>query len=145
MNFFRQPTCRVLLAVLLANQAMAQSTNEPALSLPTPGIGLPLARVFGALVFVIALFLGGVWLFRNWQRLLVQKGRSARLNILEVRSLGARQAIYVVGYDQQRLLLASSPQGITLVTHLPPADPGEITTPSPSFAEALQSLISRRP
>ncbi|HZM01867.1 MAG TPA: hypothetical protein VFC44_02490, partial [Candidatus Saccharimonadales bacterium] len=76
-----------------------------------PNAGASICRVFGALILVIALFLGGVWLFRNWQRLAIQKGGGAKLNLIEVKSLGQRQALYVVGYQQQRMLLASSPAG----------------------------------
>ncbi len=125
-----------------------------ALAIPgtLPGAGASILRVMGALVLVISLFLGGVWLFRNWQRLAVRKGRAPNLNVLEVKSLGQRQAIYVVGYQQQRILLASSPAGITLLTHLPEEDEAktaDATAPvAPivrmSFAEAFQQVLSRK-
>ena len=60
-------------------------------------MGVAAAR-HGALALVW-LFLGGVWLFRNWQRLVIQRGRAPKLNVLEIRSLGGRQALYVVGYE----------------------------------------------
>ena len=97
-------------------------TNVPAISSALPDMGASMLRVGGALVLVIAIFLGGVWLFKNWQRLTLRQGAAPKLNVLEVRSLGQRQAIYVVGYEQQRLLLASSTAGITLLSHLPSAD-----------------------
>ena len=143
--------------VVVATNAAAPSPVLPApnaLSIPgtLPDTGASILRVLGALVLVISLFLGGVWLFRNWQRLAVRKGRAPRLNVLEVRSLGQRQAIYVVGYQQQRILLASSPAGITLLTHLPEEEEAKTTTaPAPaapavrmSFAEAFQQVLSRR-
>jgi flagellar biogenesis protein FliO len=105
-------------------------------------------RVFGALILVISVFLGGVWLFRNWQRLATQKAGGAKLNLLEVKSLGQRQSLYVVGYQQQRLLLASSPSGITLVSHLPEADETEAAESAPktkmNFAEAFQQVLNRK-
>jgi flagellar biogenesis protein FliO len=58
-------------------------------------------------------------LFKNWQRLALQRGRPSQLQILEVKALGNKHALYVVGYQQQRMLLASSPAGIALVSHLP--------------------------
>lgn len=110
-------------------------------------MGASLLRVFGALGLVIALFLGGVWMFKNWQRLALRKGASPKLNVLEVKSLGQRQALYVVGYEQQRMLIASSPAGVTLVSHLPEADATTpVTGPAPSmtFVEAFQQVISRK-
>lgn len=126
-------------------------TNAP-VAAPTTGLpdaGGSILRVFGSLIFVIALFLGGVWFFRNWKQLAIRKsGIAPKLNIFEVKSLGQRQAIYVVGYQQQRMLLGSSPAGITLLSHLPPADEAEISAPGPvskmSFMDALQQVLSRK-
>lgn len=126
-------------------------TNAPAAAPTTslPDTGSSILRVFGALIFVIALFLGGVWFFRNWKQLAIRKsGIAPKLNIFEVKSLGQRQTIYVVGYQQQRMLLGSSPAGITLLSHLPPADETEATAPAPvgkmSFMDALQQVLSRK-
>jgi flagellar biogenesis protein FliO len=111
-----------------------------------PDAGSSVLRVFGALILVTAIFLGGVWLFRNWQRLAIRKGGAPKLNVIEVRSLGQRHALYVVGYDQQRMLLASSPAGVTLVSHLPTAEEGEAAAviPQASFAEAFQQVFQRK-
>jgi flagellar biogenesis protein FliO len=136
----------------ILHSSFAEGTNTPAaaapLSVPTTSltdVGPSLLRVFGALALVLAIFLGGVWLFRNWQRLVVQRGRAPRLNVLETRSLGGRHALYVVGYDQERFLIASSPAGVNLVSHLQPA--GEAAPenkdapPQPSFAQALTQVL----
>jgi flagellar biogenesis protein FliO len=115
-----------------------------------PDTGSSLLRVAGALALVTAIFLGGVWLFRNWQRLALRKGNAPRLNVMEIRSLGQRQSLMVIGYEQQRMLLASSPAGVTLVTHLPAAEsagPAETTaTPTArmSFTDALQHVLTRK-
>jgi flagellar biogenesis protein FliO len=120
-------------------------TNLPAISNPLPDVGVSLVRVFGALVVVIGIFLAGVWLFKNWQRLTLRKGASPKLNVLEVRSLGQRQAIYVVGYEQQRMLLASSSAGVTLLSHLPSAEAEpQVEAPKMSFAEAFQQVLARK-
>jgi flagellar biogenesis protein FliO len=111
-----------------------------------PEIGFSLLRVVGALSLVLALFLGGVWLYRNWQRLVIQKGKAPKLSILEVKPLGQRHGLYLVGYEQQRFLLASSPTGITLVTHLPDSETftEEPVSPVPTpFNRAFQKLLSR--
>jgi flagellar biogenesis protein FliO len=86
-------------------------------------------------------------LFRNWQRFNLRKGGAPKLNVIEARSLGQRHALYVVGYDQQRMLLASSPAGVTLVSHLPTAEEGEAAAaavPQPTFAEAFQQVFQRK-
>ncbi len=113
-----------------------------------PDAGASVLRVFGALALVIGIFFGGVWLFRNWQRLAIHKKGAPKLNVLEVKSLGQRQAIYVVAYEQQRLLLASSPAGVTLLSHLPEEDGEKIASVQPttrmSFADAFQQVLTRK-
>jgi len=110
-----------------------------------PTVGLSLLRLIGALALVLAVFFGGVWLFRNWQRLLTGRQPRPRLRLVEARHLGGRQAIYVVAYDQQRFLLGSSPAGLTLLTRLPDDEPQTEAAPGrgSSFAEALQQAVGQ--
>lgn len=147
----RGPGFCLLAAVLLdAHRAWGQaalSTN----AVVVPGTALPDAgssvlRLFGALALVIAIFFTGVWLFRNWQRFALRKGGVPRLSVVEMKSLGQRQAIYVVGYEQQRILLASSPAGVTLLTHLPASEEEPSSEPvrQPSFAEAFRQVLTRK-
>lgn len=118
--------------------------NLPAASNALPDMGASLLRVCGALCLVVGIFLAAVWLFKNWQRLGRAHGSAARLSVLEAKSLGHRQSIYVVGYQQQRMLLASSPAGITLVSHLPAADEEKSAAPiKMSFADAFQQVLTR--
>lgn len=116
--------------------AMPLSTNASA----------SFVRVLGALALVLGLFLGGVWVFKNWQRLAPRRGAAPKLNILESKSLGARQGIFVIGYDKQRFLVATSPTGVNLLSHLPDAETTEtdssekIAAPMP-FAQALATVL----
>ena len=135
-------------ALSAPGSAWAQVTNAASpLAVPSlPNPAAALIRILGALCLVIGLFFGGVWLYKNWQRLAVQRGQAPKLNILETRSLGGRHAIFVVGYEQERLLIASSPAGVTLLTHLPSAAEGEAGSPEknpapPSFAQALAQVL----
>jgi flagellar biogenesis protein FliO len=148
-------TCGFLLFSCAAGRAAPTlSTNLPPVTLALPDAGLSLVRVFGALAFVLALFLGGVWLFKNWQRLAIQRGRSTQLEILEMRALGNRHVLYVIGYQQQRLLLAASPSGVALVSHLPSGEealaaavepaPAPAGVASPNFVRALQQAIQKK-
>jgi len=139
--------CAFLLSAAAAvSAAPLEVTNLPPVAPNLPDVTLSLLRIFGALLLVLSLFLGGAWLLRNWQRVAGQRGRPAKLQVLEMRSLGNRHAVFVVGYEQQRLLVASSPAGITLLDHLPAASATETEAAAvpPSFAEALRKLLPAR-
>lgn len=123
-----------------ANSAAAAPLTAPSL----PDVGPSVLRVLGALALVIGIFLGGVWLFRNWQRLALQRGHAPKLNVIETRPLGGRQALYVVGYEQGRFLVASSPSGVSLLSHLPDAVADEAPAGGktlPSFPLALAQML----
>jgi flagellar biogenesis protein FliO len=134
----------------LATTGYSADTNSPALPLelpPLPSAGPSILRVFGALTLVLGLFFAGVWLFRNWQRLTIQRGRAPKLNVIETRPLGGKHALYVIGYEQERFLLASSPTGVNLLSHLPtaeakePSEESNSTPAPPSFAQALTKVL----
>lgn len=141
---------RLLALVVLAAPAagLAQSTNKLALHADLPDVGVSAIRVFGALAILLAVVFAGVWLFRNGQRIAWRRTGVPRLAILETRPLGNRFAIYVVGYDRQRLLIGSSPAGLCLLSQLPPADEtnGEIPVAAEraSFTECLQQVLNRK-
>jgi flagellar biogenesis protein FliO len=136
-------------ALFAAENLWAQSTNAPVTAPPFPETGISLLRVTGALALVLGLFLGGAWFFKNWQRLTLQRGRQPKLNILETRSLGARQAVFVVAYEQQRFLVATSPAGVNLLSHLPDAEANETEAAEKpaaplSFGQALAQVLKRK-
>lgn len=125
---------------------MASPVSVPAL----PDAGVSLFRVTGALALVIGLFLAGVWVYRNWQRVLRPRSQQPKLNVLEVRSLGGKHALYVVAYESERFLLAASPTGVNLVSQLAPADAAPAAEPAPatpalSFAESLAHVLKGTP
>jgi flagellar biogenesis protein FliO len=139
----------VIVALLNAGPAaFAQATNALTLHSDLPEVGLSAIRALGALALVLAIFFGGVWLFRNGQRLAWRKTGSPRLAILESRPLGNRFALYVVGYEQQRMLIGSSPAGLSLLSQLPAAAetaaPAVETPDSASFRECLQQVLRRK-
>jgi flagellar biogenesis protein FliO len=137
----------------VAGNALAQSTNAIAapvpLPLPLPNAGVSVLRVLSSLAIVIGIFLGGAWLFKNWRRISMPGARQPKLNIIESRSLGARQAIVVIGYEKQRFLVTTAPTGVNLLTHLPDASEDEVTssakasTPLP-FAQALAEVLKKK-
>lgn len=148
-----KPSAFILLAVsgFAASAAESASTNVVAFT-PSPAFDTTgsMIRVLGALGIVFAVFFGGIWIFRNWQRLLVKRGVAPRLNVLEARSIGNRQSILVVGYGEQRLLLGAAPSGVTLLSHLPSEEPSQAQPvpvagrngSNPSFVEAFQKVLA---
>ena len=106
-------------------------------------------RVFGALLVVLALLLGGAWWFRKSRLFGLVPAHEAKLKILETKSLGSRHSMHVVTYGEQRFLISDSPAGTHFLTHL--EHPGEdlveaepMPQPEPgSFADKLKSLIQR--
>src|ERR1051325_275130 len=95
--------------------ALGEITNSAAAPLTAPSLSdasFSVVKVFGALCLVIGIFFGGVWLFKNWQRVTIHRGRAPKLNVVETRSLGGRHSLHVVGYEQERFLIAVSPAGV---------------------------------
>jgi flagellar biogenesis protein FliO len=130
------------LEALAAGAAESAGLSSP--PPPIPGIGLSVIRLVGALALVLAIFAGGIWLARNWRRFVVRQHRNADLRVLEVRSLGPRQAIWVVAYQRQRLLLGSSPAGLSLLMQLPEGELEEPHAPARiDFAEAFRHVLNR--
>lgn len=125
---------------------LAQTTNLTAQTPPLPDIGTSVVRVMGALAIVLALFFGGVWCLKNWQRISRFKGRPSNLAVLEVRPLDNRHTLYVVGYERQRMLVGISPGGITLLSHLPEAGEADAgATSTATFTSVLHQAATRKP
>lgn len=141
-------TAAAALALAASAKTFAAGTNVVAITPGLPEVGSSFVRMMAGLAFVLALFFGGVWVFRNWQRVARVRNRS-RLNVFEARSLGPRQALYVVGYEQQRFLVAATPAGISLVSALPESSAeAAVDTTMPSvatpFAQILQNVLGRK-
>lgn len=132
-----------LLLLLAGPVTAAEATNVASL----PDTGTALFRVLGALMLVFGLLFGGVWLMKNWQRFALRKGRAPRLRLLETQSLGGRQGVFVISYEQQRFLVAASPTGVSLLSHLPDADVNadevSMAAAPNSFVQALQAVVAR--
>jgi len=108
-------------------------------------------RIFGALLIVLAILLGGAWWFRNSRMFGLMPAQSSHLDVIETRSLGSRHSLHVVEYGSKRFLIADSPAGTNYLTDLDKLDEsfeqtaeesGENT--SGSFADKLKSLLERK-
>jgi len=143
----KRPAC--LLAAFVFGLVQLHAADAVATApVELPDTGAALIRVLGALLLVFALLFGGVWLMKNWQRITMKKGNARKLRMLEAQSLGGRQAVYVVAYEQQRFLVAASNSGISLLSHLPEIDAesvetGPVSGAPTSFMQALQSVVNR--
>lgn len=91
-----------------------------------------------ALLFILALILGGAWLARRTGLI---RGRSQNdIKVVSSYSLGGRGFITVVEVEQARLVLGVTPQHITLLHQLPPRTDATAVpaTPQPVFANELK-------
>lgn len=132
--------------VATGTNLVVAGTNSLSLQPQFSDLGASAIRIFGAMMLVIALFLGGVWLLKNWQRVALRRSGPPRLQVIESKSLGNRFSIFVVGYDQQRMLIGCSPAGISLLSQLPPETrPPDAAQPTPSFAHSLQQMLDQKP
>lgn len=114
-----------------------------------PSLTVSFIRMLGALALVVALFFGAAWLFRNGLRFQPAGLAQRKLQILESRALGPRQAVHVIGYENQRLLVGASPNGITLLSALPDRPETGEKDQNPrivpvSFGEALMQALGRK-
>lgn len=141
----------LILALTLVFTVGAEQVPAPTASTGMPSMGVAVFRMVGSLAVVIAIFFVGAWLFRNMHRFKGSGANHRKLQVLEGKSIGPRQALYVVAYEQQRLLIGSTAQGLTLLTHLPEGEAQPASAPAGverivpvSFGEALMQALGRK-
>ena len=120
---------------------LAQGPSPTLADLPGSSIS-SVFRVLAAFALVLTLFGAVVWGLKNWQRLVVHKGLPLKLRVLESKPLGQRHALYVVGYEEQRLLIAASPAGVTFLSRLPPGTPREEAAPEMAPAMSWSAVLA---
>ena len=137
---------KIFKLLLLAATLVVTMGQEKAGNVAVPSMGVAVFRMVGSLALVIGLFFAGAWFFRNMHRFKAGTANHRKLHVLEGKSLGPRQALYVIAYEEQRLLIGASAQGLTLLTHLPEGEAqpaGERVVPVP-FGEALMQALGRK-
>lgn len=85
---------------------------------PVAGIDMTLVRAFLGLLFVLALVTGLAVLVRRGVIALPGRRGHGGLTIESSLPLGDRRFLLVVSVEGRRLLLGSTPSGVTLVTEL---------------------------
>ena len=108
---------------VLAGPIVAAETNVlggsfGSTSAPLPDATGSVFRVLAALAVVMAVFVGMLWVIRNWQNLLAKRNGSPKLVIEEARAIGNRSTLYLIAHADRTLLIASSPQGVHFLADL---------------------------
>jgi len=75
-------------------------------------------RAFGSVALVLGLAGGGLWAFRRWGVKRLPGSGGSRLKVEETLSLGDRRFVSILKVDEERFLIALSPQNITLLSRL---------------------------
>jgi flagellar biogenesis protein FliO len=136
---------------MLPQGSLTNALAAPDLSSAAGSLG----RMLGALALVLALLIGALWIYRHWQRLLLQRTPVTGLRVVDAKSLGQRTAVYVVAYRHQQFLIGGSPNGLSLLSPLDadspesddpsPLDPGNPAAnlaPEGSFRSVLEKTLS---
>jgi flagellar biogenesis protein FliO len=99
-------------------------------------------RLLGAFIFVVALFLIGVWVFKNWRGLVFKNVKKSNLKVVEVKHIGNRQALFVVGYNRKRMLLGVTSSTINFLSELPDDEDAqnEPAADNPSITSILNKI-----
>jgi flagellar biogenesis protein FliO len=109
---------------------------------PASDLGPSLVRLAGGLVFVLGLFLVGVWVARRWPWGALGPSHPPRLRVLEARGLGHRNGLYLVACEQRRLLVASSPAGVNLLAQLPDGPANEAAESIVDFRALVKKSLN---
>ena len=105
---------------------------------PTQGLVQPsepsVWRAFGSVVLVLGLAGGGLWAFRKWGAKRMPGSGGARIKVEETLSLGDRRFVSILKADDEKFLIALSPQSITLLARLDNLE-------TPTFGNALEQQM----
>jgi len=87
-------------------------------------------------VLVSGLAVGGLWAFRRWGANRLPGSGGTRMKVEETLALGDRRFVSILRVDDERFLVALSPQGVNLMTRLEP-DGG-----TPGFEQTLEQQVN---
>jgi flagellar biogenesis protein FliO len=91
-------------------------------------------RAFGSVILVLGLAGGGLWAFRKWGAKRLPGSGGARIKVQETLNLGDRRFVSILEADEEKFLIALSPQGITLLARLD-------NLGTPAFSNALDQQM----
>jgi flagellar biogenesis protein FliO len=122
-----------------ALQAPLDLKDEKPTQGQAPGTEPSAWRAFGSVLLVLGLTGGGLWAFRKWGAKRLPGSGGTRIKVEETFSLGDRRFVSILKADDERFLIALSPQSITLLARLDNLE-------TPTFESALdQQMELNRP
>ncbi|MBK1721308.1 flagellar biosynthetic protein FliO [Thiocystis violacea] len=127
------------LAWILAAEAQAAASAESSGQLAAGY----LAQLLGSLVLVILVILMLAWLLRRLPAVQGQGQGQALIQILAVRSIGARERLMLVQVGEEQVLIGVAPTGVRTLHRL--STPVEVTAQEPwkgDFASLLGRIRS---
>lgn len=124
---------RTLMAAALALPFMTSRLLADPEAVPelTSELGPSLLKLAGALVFILLVIYGSVWLMKRFSlgRL---AGGGEMISIVDKRHLSPKQAIYLIKVGRTHLLVGSSEAGLSKIGDVTPED---VAPPSPGTPE----------
>jgi flagellar biogenesis protein FliO len=75
-------------------------------------------RAFGSVILVLGLAGGGLWAFKRWGAKRMPGSGGSRIRVEETLSLGDRRFVSILRADDEKFLIALSPQSITLLARM---------------------------
>jgi len=112
--------------------------GKPTLSGAGEHAGPSALRALGSMVLVVGLAGGGLWAFRRWGANKLPGSGGARLKVEETLALGDRRFVSILKVDEERFLIALSPQGLSLMTRLDNVESGGPA----QFDQALERSVN---
>ncbi|WP_298171572.1 flagellar biosynthetic protein FliO [Acidithiobacillus sp.] len=100
-------------------------------------------QLFSALILVLLLFFGVIWLLKHLQPGLAS-GQLGGMRVVSSLPLGTRERLLLVQVGEQQLLLGVTPAGITLLHTLETVLPDTTSNAPAAFAGWLRSAMERR-
>jgi len=98
--------------------------GKPTLTAAAPSEGPSAWRALGSMVLVVGLAGGGLWAFRKWGAGKLPGSGGSRLKVEETLALGDRRFVSILKVDDERFLIALSPQAVSLLTRLDSVEAG---------------------
>jgi flagellar biogenesis protein FliO len=96
-------------------------------------------RALGSLVIVLGLAGGALFLLRKYGAKRIPGSGGTRIKVEETLALGDRRFVSILSADEEKFLIAMSPQGLTLLSRLH----GTEAAPEESFDDLLEHQIGR--
>jgi flagellar biogenesis protein FliO len=102
----------------LAGELMDMGGEGASVQAPAPVQPPSAWKSFASLVLVLGIAGGGVWALRKWGVKRLPGSGGSRMKIEETLAMGERRFVSILRVDEERFLVASHPQGMSLLGRL---------------------------